>query len=227
MDTSISNKEYVEQGYKMPFDQLSSREWLGIINVTLDRISPILQYMPHIRDLKKALQKVTAWRLYDVECQDIPWGLAYACGKPPEYVDTDVVRLIPLGPLVLQQPLGWRDPNTAPWVDEYGKYTLSDTHLFISTKRQWIKLERVFVRDYISGTNTPYGSHVHEFMYRGLSDDQLVELIGDRLECWPRMLIYLEQLAGIGIQDKKSHVERLEDIARKLADMRSRVGPRS
>lgn len=229
MDTSISNKEYIELGYRVPFDRLSSREWLGIIDATFDRISSILPYMPHIRDLKMALQKVTAWHLYDVECHTVPLGLSYHCGgEPPKDVATDV-RLIPLGPLVLQQPSGWRDPEKAPWVeDAFGRDTLSDIHLFISTKRQWIKLERIFVRDCLSGTKTPFNSYVKEFAYEGLSNEGLVELIGGRLDCWYRMLIILQQLASIGIQEKKNHLERLEDVVATLADKRSRItGSRS
>lgn len=213
MDTSNSTADYVVNGYKAPLNQLSSREWLGVVKGALDRTGSVLNYLPHIRDSDKALQEVVNWRLYDVVnfSQKSP-RLAWRSGHKHWFIE-EKVRLVPLGSVIVSQP--------APRDNGIGQLeTLqTDVHLFVSTKRQWVKLERIFVTD-------RRGDHsFEEFLFCGLNEEELIETVGDNLVFWPRTLIFLDQLIWTGIHQKQQHISALEYASRHLVEMKSRVGP--
>ncbi len=211
MDPSISAMEYVQSGYKMPLNRLSAKGWLSVIEASLEHISSVMKYMPHIRDLKSALLTIHAWKLYDVECSAFP-RVGWKMGARHWSVERNV-RLIPLGSITI--------PQTEPENNGFGEWETQwpDVHLFISTKRRWVKLERIYVEK--RGSNS---SH-EELRFCGMDEEELLQLVGDKLFCWPRMLMYLNQLMWKGIHEKRQHAEAMERIAEKeLSEKLLRIG---
>lgn len=216
MDPSIDAVDYVLNGYRQPLNKLSPDQWHLIINETLDNIGSKLKYMPHIRDLYDVVSKIQEWRLYDVAGGPVSKRIAWKAGFKHWSVE-EGVRLIPLGFVTIVPP--------KPRILDAGRTETmqTDVHLFLSTKRQWIKMERIFVeyqrRESVCG--------YEEFLFCGLNKEELLELIGDKLIIWPQILIHLQQLAFVGIHQKRRHIEVLEAAAGSLAEVKSRVGSAS
>ncbi|MDD3531069.1 MAG: hypothetical protein PHV99_00520 [Candidatus Pacebacteria bacterium] len=200
---------YLLAGHQVPLNCLSSEEWLVVIHKALDRVA--LKYLPHIRDLTKTLSTIQQWGLYNIDSSPELKIVAWKAGKKHWGIEKDV-RLIPVGAVTVPPP--------PPRKNAYrGKDTTQpDVHLFLSTKQQWIKMERILV-------DKIWDQH-EELCFCGLNEDELIEVVGDQRIFWPQMLYHLKTLAELSMRQKEEHIEQLGHTIRRLDEITSRVGPK-